>query len=440
MGRNRRHSLPQMRLHSASGHARVRINGTEHWLGRFGSPEAQAAYDRLIAGFLASRLGPQQETVASPTAIAVGTGEPPHDDQPAAEPAPAPLSPAPEPVSEELTVAELCVIFMDHARNYYRLSDGRLSSSYHGMLQAVNALRPFKRLPAASFGPRCLREVLEKLVHQKTRTGKPRPRRSINRLLKRIRSLFKWAASMEMVPPQTWHGLMAVEGLRRGRTTAPELPPVAAVSDRIVRKTLPHLPKVVADLVMFIRYTGCRPGEACLLKPVDLERSGKVWKWTLGSHKNAWREHDRVIMVGPRAQKILGPYLKRMAATPHAYCFSPRLSERDRNRLRKESRQSPMTPSQAARRPKALRERKRPPGEHFTNASLNRCIRRACEKAKIDRWTPMQLRHTAGTEARKAGGGLDAAQVRLGHKHANITEVYAELAREKAAELAIKLG
>ena len=52
----------------------------------------------------------------------------------------------------------------------------------------------------------------------------------------------------------------------------------------------------------------------------------------------------------------------------------------------------------------------------------------------------MQLRHTAGTEARKADGGLDAAQVRLGHKHANITEVYAELASEKATALALKLG
>ena len=51
MGRNRRHSLPQVRLHSGSGHARVRINGTEHWLGRFGSPEAQAAYDRLLAEY-----------------------------------------------------------------------------------------------------------------------------------------------------------------------------------------------------------------------------------------------------------------------------------------------------------------------------------------------------------------------------------------------------
>ena len=46
---------------------------------------------------------------------------------------------------------------------------------------------------------------------------------------------------------------------------------------------------------------------------------------------------------------------------------------------------------------------------------------------------PLQLRHAAGTEARSAGGGLDAAQVRLGHKNANITQVYAEVSREKAA-------
>lgn len=99
-----------------------------------------------------------------------------------------------------------------------------------------------------------------------------------------------------------------------------------------------------------------------------------------------------------------------------------------------------MTPSQAARKAKLTKSRKKPPREHYTDDTLNRCIRRACEKAEIPRWTPMQLRHTAGTEARLAGGGLDAAQIRLGHKHANITEVYAELAHEKAAELALKLG
>jgi hypothetical protein len=50
-----------MRLHSGTGHARVRINGTEHWLGRFGSPEAQAAYGRLLAEYLSNgrQIAPQ---------------------------------------------------------------------------------------------------------------------------------------------------------------------------------------------------------------------------------------------------------------------------------------------------------------------------------------------------------------------------------------------
>lgn len=100
---------------------------------------------------------------------------------------------------------------------------------------------------------------------------------------------------MEMVPAQTWHALVSVEGLRRERTSAPELPSIGPVEDAMVRKTLRHLLKAVADLVLFIRYSGCRPGEACEVSPVDIERSGKVWKWTLRSHKNGWREHERVI-------------------------------------------------------------------------------------------------------------------------------------------------
>ena len=428
MGRNRRHSLPQMRLHSGTGHARVRINGTEHWLGRFGSPEARAAYDRLIAEYLSNG----RQVAPKPV--------PP--EPPPAQPEQGPKPVAPEvaaiPVTNELTVAELCVMFMDHAKTYYKLSDGRLSSSYHGMLQAVNALRPFGKYPAAAFGPRCLRQVVERLVDGPTRSAKPRPRKSVNRILKRIRGLFKWAASMELVPASSWHGLLTVEPLRKGRTTAPELPPVRAVSDEIVEATLPHLPPVVADLVRFIRYSGCRPGEACGIRPCDIERTGPVWTWTLASHKTAWRDHDRVVMLGPKAQAVLQPYLDRLAKTPERFCFSPRDSEERRSQERRQKRKSPMTPSQSARKPSA--SRKRPPRDRYEDDTLNRCIRRACEKAGIQRWTPLQLRHAAGTEARIAGGGLDAAQVRLGHKHANITEVYAEVSREKAAELALKLG
>lgn len=429
--------MPQMRLHAGSGHARVRISGVEHWLGRFGSPEAQTAYDRLIAEYLSNGRqvvakveAPRQQAPEAPPSVAQ-----PEQGGALASPVPQPVS---VPVTSELTVAELCVMFLEHAKTYYRLSDGRLSSSYHGMLQAVNALRPFGKYPVSAFGPRCLRQVVERLVDGPTRSAKPRPRTSVNRVLKRIRGLFKWAASMELVPASSWHGLLTVEPLRRGRTTAPELPPVRAVSDEIVEATLPHLPPVVADLVRFIRYSGCRPGEACGIRPCDIEQTGAVWTWRLATHKTAWREHDRVVMLGPKAQAVLRPYLDRLAKTPERFCFSPQDSEDQRNQKRRQERRSPMTPSQKARR--ASTNRKRPPRERYEDDTLNRCIRRACEKAGVSRWTPLQLRHAAGTEARKAGGGLDAAQVRLGHKHASITEVYAELSRERAAELALKLG
>lgn len=442
MGRNPKHLLPQMRLHKGSGHARVRIHGTEHWLGPFGSAEALSAYDRLIAQYLATR-GARATLVAEvPPALAIHQQPAPlpvEEELPPKAP-PSIADPQPATTSTELTVAELCVMYLDYAKGHYVLPDGRLSSSYHGMLQAVKALQRFQRIPAASFGPRCLREILDRLVHEKNRNGKPRPRKSINRLAKRIRGLFKWAVSMEIVPAQTWHALMTVEGLKRGRSAAPELPPVRPVADEVVKKTLPHLPNVVADLVWFIRLAGCRPGEACQLRPVDIDMSEKVWKWTLKSHKNSWRDQERVVMIGPRAQKLIQPYIEMLRNRPNGFCFSPRASEHDRNRDRHQTRRSPMTPSQAARKAKLTKSRKKPPREHYTDDTLNRCIRRACEKAEIPRWTPMQLRHTAGTEARLAGGGLDAAQIRLGHKHANITEVYAELAHEKAAELALKLG
>ena len=40
--------------------------------------------------------------------------------------------------------------------------------------------------------------------------------------------------------------------------------------------TLPHLAEVVADMVRFQRFTGCRPAEVCLVRPCDVDTSGDV--------------------------------------------------------------------------------------------------------------------------------------------------------------------
>jgi integrase len=96
-----------------------------------------------------------------------------------------------------------------------------------------------------------------------------------------------------------------------------------------------------------------------------------------------------------------------------------------------------MTPSQAARVPKPQPMCK--PGDHYRTSSLWCAIQRAARRAGVPEWSTMQLRHTAGTEAREKLG-LDAAQARLGHRTARITEVYAEVTQKRAAEVAALLG
>jgi integrase len=54
-------------------------------------------------------------------------------------------------------------------------------------------------------------------------------------------------------------------------------------------------------------------------------------------------------------------------------------------------------------------------------------------------WHPNQLRHSMATDLRREAG-LDAARVVLGHRSPSMTEVYAEVDTNKAAEVMARLG
>jgi integrase len=61
------------------------------------------------------------------------------------------------------------------------------------------------------------------------------------------------------------------------------------------------------------------------------------------------------------------------------------------------------------------------------------------EPSLLSKWTPNQLRHTAGTEIRRVGG-LEAAQVVLGHAKADVTQIYAERDVNLAMDVMRKIG
>lgn len=44
----RKPTVPSYCLHKPSGQARVRINGKDYYLGKYGSPESHDLYDELI--------------------------------------------------------------------------------------------------------------------------------------------------------------------------------------------------------------------------------------------------------------------------------------------------------------------------------------------------------------------------------------------------------
>ena len=408
MGRRKRGEEPQMRFHFHSGQARVRIDGKVIYLGPWDSPEAKANYHRLLVEWHGRAA-----------------------DEPAVTPPPRP-SAAPVPLDEPppagLTLAELCLLWKAACEKKFTRKDGTTTSSLDGAQTVVRALEADGAMPAASFRARALVNVQARLV------AEGRPRATVNRTIKGVRRLFRWAVMMEHVPPEIITSLEAVDPLRKGQTDAPELPPVEVVPEEHVAATLAHLQRIPRDLVRFIRLVGCRPGEACTIRPMDVDTSTPEWRWDVEKHKTTWRGHDRTYWIGPRAQAVLGPYLTRR---PDWFCFSPAESERERAGYRRRNRQSPMTPSQAARTAKPDGQRR--PKTHYTTASIRRAIARACVKAKVPDWSTMRLRHNAGTEAREELG-LDAAQARLGHRQANVTQVYAEVSNVQKRKVARLLG
>jgi integrase len=66
-------------------------------------------------------------------------------------------------------------------------------------------------------------------------------------------------------------------------------------------------------------------------------------------------------------------------------------------------------------------------------------ITRCLVPHRLTRWTPHQLRHSAGTRIRQ-NFDLDSAQKVLNHAHPSTTQIYAELDLKKAKEVMEKAG
>lgn len=258
-------------------------------------------------------------------------------------------------------------------------------------------------------------------------------RKIVNRHIGFIKRMFKWAASETLISIHTYTALTTVEGLRRGRTNAPESRKVGPANIESIRAVMALVTPVVSDMIQIQLLTGMRPGELCRMRPCDIDRSGKVWIYTLASHKTEYLGHDKFVPIGPKAQSVLARYLFR---SPIDYCFKPADSDAQARQRRHENRKTPLS---CGNKPGTNRKGTQKFNECFDTHSYHQAITRACKKASVERWYPHQLRHTAATEIRREFG-LDAARAVLGHKSVVITDEYAQLDLDKAVNVAKAMG
>jgi len=210
---------------------------------------------------------------------------------------------------------------------------------------------------------------------------------------------------------------------------------VGKVGVAVVKATLPHLTAPVAAMVKLQLLTGARPGEIASLRPRDVDRSDPAaWVYRPGSHKTQHHGRDRVIVLGPRAQRVLRPWLDRDA---DRNCFRPAEAVAARNARSRANRRNPIQPWERKHGPKS--DPARAPGEKYGKDAYCWAIRKACLKAGVEVWTPHQLRHTRATQIRKKYG-IEAAQVVLGHSKADTTEIYAERDLAKAQRIMAEIG
>ncbi|MCC7425175.1 MAG: site-specific integrase [Planctomycetaceae bacterium] len=344
---------------------------------------------------------------------------------------------SPPSVPVPMTVAEVLNAYRKFAQTYYS-KDGRTTKEFVEMKHAGRTVRKlYGGVLATEFGPLALKAVRQHMISEEHLS-----RGVVNNRVNRIKRIFKWAVSEELVPSSVFEALRTVTGLRYGRTEARETEPVRPVAWDWVKPVLECVAAQVATMIELQWLTRMRPCEVVLMRACDIDMNSEVWVYEPHEHKNRWRGHQRLVPLGPGERAIIQKFLK---SSTTAFLFSPQDAETWRNNRRRSSRRTKMTPSQGTRRPKTNPRRAK--RERYDVDSYRRAIQYGIERSNKSRqddenipaWFPPQLRHSRATELRKKYG-IEAAQVVLGHKHAAVTEVYAERNLEKAIELARETG
>ena len=165
--------------HKATGQAYVNLGGRVIYLGTHGTEESKERSNRLKAERLVNRHSEQFQPKASAGPF----------------------------------VADICLAFLDHAEQYY--SQSNECAQFELAVQPLSEL--YATLPAKEFGPVQFRACREWWLSDPKRS-----RSYINKNMRRIRSVMKWAVGQGMIPAEIHEAQTARTGPAQLRVGPPQ--------------------------------------------------------------------------------------------------------------------------------------------------------------------------------------------------------------------------
>lgn len=336
-------------------------------------------------------------------------------------------------------VKQLVTVYSDWAKAHY-VKAGRPTGTGPTNVRAVKLLveSGAGEIPIDRFGPLMLIAYQQWLVAKRDR---PLVRNTINQYVQTVVGMFQWAVSRELVSANVWASLKAVPPLRKGRAPSPGLDApiegrrVHAVPAEVLEATRKRVSVIIRDMIDVQALTAMRPAEICAMRLVDLHQGEHeavaYYRVTADTNKTDHHDIQRVVALGPKSLEILAPYIARAVKlrADRSYLFRP-LDAVKAALIDKHARR--VVPIGYGNAPGTNRvsHPKWTPGERYTVGSYRRAISRGCTRAKVEKWSPNQLRHN-GASAIANSTSLEVACEQLGHRSIKTTMIYVEPDRSR---------
>ncbi len=275
--------IPKLSRHK-TGQARVRIKGKDHYLGTYGSPEAEQRYRQLIARLVSGQT-------------------------------------AAEPATDHATVRDVVASYLLHVAATLG-PESREPAQYSATVKPLLAM--FGTEHARDFSPKKLKLLQSEMVRLDW------CRNQVNRRTNRVRTIFRWAESEELIPSGITNALATVRPIPKTfpgvRNTASVKPSSREDLDKVLTVLREQSPNA-ATMLELQWLAGMRSCEVRTMRLADIDRTADVWLYrpTKGKMDHVDGHAPRIVALGPQCQQILAPILSRVK--PDAYLFPSRRAD-----------------------------------------------------------------------------------------------------------------